>query len=370
MITAATRLLFQSGSSDKEYLVQIVQDEPGRFSVVGYNGRRGGNLTQQIKGRDLFEIDADELAASIVNAKTRKGYVVDSTVRNNVGAIAAGVVERKPAAPALAAALLTPVDASMLEAWIADPQIALQEKYDGERVVVDVRDSAITAANRNGMTRPLPTSIVADLEGRKLFATLDCEIIGDVLYVFDVLPEPEAPNESFDERCGRRFAIFAADRHVAGHVRNAPTYVAATTKRELIERVRRENGEGIVARELEGAYLPGRPRTPNAWKIKFYATLSALVLAKNEQRSVLLGLLDGNQVPQPVGNVTVPSNAAMPSIFESTSPLDQPAPGCIVEVRYLPSRGTNLYQPVLLGTRTDITPAECTLDQIVAGKPR
>jgi bifunctional non-homologous end joining protein LigD len=66
-----------------------------------------------------------------------------------------------------------------------------------------------------------------------------------------------------------------------------------------------------------------------------------------------LGLLDaaGNVIP--VGNVTVPTGRAKPDVDS------------LIEVQYLYAyKGGSLYQPVLIGPRTDINRDECTLEQL------
>ena len=54
-----------------------------------------------------------------------------------------------------------------------------------------------------------------------------------------------------------------------------------------------------------------------------------------------------------VGNVTIPPRTQIPGA------------GQVVEIRYLHAyRGGSLYQPVYLGVRTDIPPADCTVGQL------
>ncbi|OBG22753.1 hypothetical protein A5768_23585 [Mycolicibacterium fortuitum] len=66
-----------------------------------------------------------------------------------------------------------------------------------------------------------------------------------------------------------------------------------------------------------------------------------------------VSLLNGDEW-QTVGNVTVPANQNVPQL------------GDVVEVRYLYAAqiGGALYQPVLLGVRDDVEPAECVVTQL------
>jgi bifunctional non-homologous end joining protein LigD len=103
----------------------------------------------------------------------------------------------------------------------------------------------------------------------------------------------------------------------------------------------------------DAPYTPGRPSSGGSQlKFKFVATLSAVVVKANRQRSVGVSLCDGGDW-QPVGNVTVPANQDVPSV------------GDVVEVRYLyASPGGALFQPVYLGVRSDVEPHECVSSQL------
>ena len=88
-------------------------------------------------------------------------------------------------------------------------------------------------------------------------------------------------------------------------------------------------------------------------KYKFVESASFIVTARNEKRSVSLGLYDGDKLV-PAGNVTIPPNHAVP------------APEEVVEVQFLYAfkESGSIYQPVYLGKRSDIPAAECTTDQL------
>jgi bifunctional non-homologous end joining protein LigD len=88
-------------------------------------------------------------------------------------------------------------------------------------------------------------------------------------------------------------------------------------------------------------------------KFKFVATVSAMVTRINLQRSVEVGLYQGDRLV-PCGNVTIPANQEIPSV------------GTIVEVRYLYAYRDSLalYQPVYLGVREDTDAAECVIAQL------
>ena len=90
----------------------------------------------------------------------------------------------------------------------------------------------------------------------------------------------------------------------------------------------------------------------NQLKLKFVATLSAVVARINDKRSVSVGLLDGDKWVY-VGDCAIPPNKEIPNA------------GDVVEIRYLyATAGRRIYQPVYLGVRDDILPNECTVSQM------
>ena len=125
-------------------------------------------------------------------------------------------------------------------------------------------------------------------------------------------------------------------------------------KQSGFDRLKQAGAEGVVLKHTDAPYIPGKPNAGGTQlKYKFYETASFIVAKANDKRSVSLILFEGGKV-RPAGNVTIPPNH------------DVPAPGDIVEVRYLhafPESGC-IYQPVYLGVRDDIKSDACTVDQL------
>jgi bifunctional non-homologous end joining protein LigD len=88
-------------------------------------------------------------------------------------------------------------------------------------------------------------------------------------------------------------------------------------------------------------------------KHKFHETASFIVGKINAKRSVTLQLFGGKSLVA-AGNVTIPPNHEIPK------------PGSVVECRYLYAFKESgcIYQPVYLGERDDIAPAECVVAQL------
>jgi len=66
-------LFYQQGSSDKVYELELRVDH-GRYSVVGYYGRRGGGLTRAVKCQGVSEYIARREYQAVLDEKLNKGY--------------------------------------------------------------------------------------------------------------------------------------------------------------------------------------------------------------------------------------------------------------------------------------------------------
>lgn len=130
----------------------------------------------------------------------------------------------------------------------------------------------------------------------------------------------------------------------------------------LIDHVEQEGREGVVFKRLGSVVAPGRPASGGDWlKLKFYETATVRTARiHTSKRSVGMEMLDASGQWVGVGNVTVPANQSIPSVRD------------LIEVRYLNyNEGGSIYQPQLLGIRTDLDEADCVLSQLkVKGQAR
>jgi bifunctional non-homologous end joining protein LigD len=234
----------------------------------------------------------------------------------------------------------------------------MQEKLDGRRILIrkdGTGPADITAINRTGLTVGLAQSVAnavgfLDIQS----CLLDGETVGDTFHAFDLLelegmdlrPSPYAVR--YDN------LLNLVDAVPSNQFLYVPAVVGTGKKRVMLDRLRRENKEGVVFKDRTAPYAPGRPASGGTQrKLKFTATASCVVAAVNgNKRSVSLDLFNGAHRVG-VGNVTIPPNQPIPSASE------------IVEVRYLYAYpGGCLYQPVFLGVRDDIAAEFCTLNQL------
>jgi len=298
---------------------------------------------------------AKKLYDKLVKEKTAKGYTPGESgtpyQQTDKAERATGIVPQ----------LLNAVEESEVDSLLADDAWWMQEKFDGRRTLIRRDGDQIVGVNRLGLVIDLPEPIV---KGVRQFDTagtclLDGEAMGDVFIAFDLLQE--ANLDLRPRAYHQRYAhlIDLVDTTASDAVRYAQTAVGVEAKQAMLGRLRGAEKEGVVFKQKDAPYVPGRPNAGGPQlKLKFYATASCLVAGANgSKRSVRLELIDaaagGSRKRIGVGNVTIPGNQATP------------AKGEVIEVRYLYAYpGGSLYQPVYLGTREDVAADACTTAQL------
>jgi bifunctional non-homologous end joining protein LigD len=251
--------------------------------------------------------------------------------------------------------LLNSIDEDEVEQLISNTTHCAQEKYDGRRVLVQKQDVACHGINKKGLIIGLPSPVVVEARNIPGNFVMDGESIGDVLYAFDLL---ELNGEDlrllpYHRRLLELMNLLASAQHP--HIHLAETAFKPQEKRWLLEKLHQKNKEGIVFKEFNAPYTAGRPNSGGTQlKYKFYATASFIVGRINNKRSVTLNLHDEFNALVSVGNCTIPANKQIPQL------------GKVVEVRYLYAFKESgcIYQPIYLGERDDVDPAECTVDQL------
>ena len=257
--------------------------------------------------------------------------------------------------------LLTALDdGTQAAARLLDPAYAVQQKFDGERILIHVEKYSVTAYNRDGSITTISKDILSEA---KLFTPLaplmfDGEWIRKIksFYSFDLL-ELDGTNlrtQKFIDRIGLLAELLQPGTTSLIHA--ARTELEETGKIALLKQIRDSNLEGIVLKRLAGLYLARRE--PHDYKHKFTHDASFIVLRRNQKASVDLGLYDDNHNLIEVGSVAVRN-----SYFDRTV-----AEGTVLEVRYMHAfRDTNLiYQPRMIKIRkkNEVKPDDCLLSQL------
>lgn len=342
-----TTLYYREGNSDKVYRVELAQEKGGWVVRFAY-GRRGSTLTTGTKTPQPVPLEeAEKIFDKLVKSKTAKGYTPGG---EGTPYTAPDTAERSTG---IVPQLLNPVDDP--HPFVVDDAYCAQPKHDGRRMLLRKRGPHVTGINRRGLVCGVPQPIH---EAASCFGSdflLDGEAIGDHLHVFDLLEldGEDLRQRSYSERLTELLNLLAGTHQRQIHF--VETRFGAIAKRGLLRRLQEDKAEGIVFKRVDAPYTPGRPSSGGSqFKLKFVETASAIVTSVHpKRRSVALGLYDGDRLIE-AGNVAIPA--------------DQPVPtaGSIVEVRYLYAMpGSNaLFQPVCLGIRDDLSPAECTLAQL------
>lgn len=342
-------LYCQEGSSDKFYIISVVDDEinGGSCTVPFVYGRRGtaGKAGEKVS-EPVSYVNAKKIFDSTVAEKMAKGYTVGEGMKPYAGTSNAERVT------GIHCQLLTEVREDDVDRLIKDDSLVAQEKFNGRRMLIRVKGGKATAVNRAGLECGFPSEIekdvleIAESTGDIL---LDGECVGTTYHAFDVLElkGKDLRDQGVEYRLGKLNAIGDCFEHVCRVV----TARKAADKRSLYHAIRAWDGEGIVFKLGTDTYRAGVTET---WiKVKFWDSCSCLVTKVNTKRSVAMGLLDerGNVVD--VGNCTIPASH------------DIPKKGDVIEVRYLYAhKGGSIYQPQYEGLRDDIERSACLMSQL------
>jgi bifunctional non-homologous end joining protein LigD len=344
-IKKSVSLYYKEGSSDKEYHIQLVEVQGGNLVNFQY-GRRGGTLNSGTKTLvPVSIVAAEQVYNKLLKEKTGKGYAtgeVKASFSETATAESTGAEEEEGG---MLPQLLNDIEDP--QTYINDPRYLAQEKKDGERRPVK-SNGQIVGFNKKGKRVELPDTIVKSIKG---LCELDGEIIGDKLYVFDILSKEG--NDLRGYSCEQRIAYLNATKFGKG-VEIVTTAYTREDKQALFNKLKLENREGIVFKLKDAPYTVGRPNSGGSQlKFKFYAEATFIVVDSTEgKRSVGLELVEGSKRVF-VGKVTIPPNKEVPRKGE------------LVEVRYLYAyRGGAIFQSTYKGTRPDSDLTDATTKQL------
>jgi bifunctional non-homologous end joining protein LigD len=348
MKPAFITLYYREGSSDKVYQASLV-DVGGLFEIHFAYGRRGNALTT---GKKTLRPEPYSVALRIyerlVAEKLGKGYrEMDETI---VSSHSVAVPESTGILPQL----LNPAVEDEVEDLLSDDRFLMQEKKDGKRLILQKDGSTITGINRRGIACGLPQNIVKDALALPGDWLIDGELVGETFHAFDLLEHDGSYRaKALRVRLVALFNLIASGQAPA--IQLVASYTGEAVKRRFLERSREDNLEGVVFKDMQAPYIPGRPNSGGAQrKFKFVETASVVVTSLNGKRSVKIGVLDGERMIA-CGNVTIPVGSNIPGI------------GDIVEVRYLYAfrESGSLFQPVYLDVvRYDLELKDCSVNQL------
>jgi bifunctional non-homologous end joining protein LigD len=369
-VVRSIKLFFQEGSSDKVYNATLLDEGDGKYSVEVEWGRRGAKLSRGRKANKVSLAAAEKAYAKLVREKTSKGYeeltevvqpqAVAPPQGQGSGSRATGVREKI----GQAAQLLNPIEHDELEAWLVDDRVIAQQKLDGNRVLLYV-DEQIRASNRAGQLTTIHASIVEALESVPRGTVIDGELVaseeGPAYWLFDILQiaGEDLRGLGYLERWQRLDAeIEPAIDHPIRILDYAQGHAA---KRALYQRLRAAQAEGIVFKQCDAPYEPGRPSSGGTQVKHKFIKSADVVIIENAGNAYRMAVYEGDTLRE-IGKVfSGTSNESRAELDARLAEGEQP----VAEVRYLyATDDEQLYQPVFVRLRDDKDAKACLLAQL------
>jgi hypothetical protein len=229
---------------------------------------------------------------------------------------------------------------------LLDPKYIMQQKVDGNKAVVIVKDGVVEVLGKNGepvkSTTSGPTAERLKVEfARYGDMLIHGEILGDRYYIFDTEYGPKWKSDDlFLTRWGKMKSTVHENR-----------LVSFVTVWKSLKSV---TWNKIVENNLEGAVFKNILDNEDPIKVKITHTVDCVVLERDVggKLNAVLGLFDGTEF-KTIGRTSM--------IGKPDAQL-----GDTVEVKYLYAGAKgNLVQPSVLCLRPDKPAITCTFDQLV-----
>ncbi len=270
------------------------------------------------------------------------------------------------------------VSISDVETYLTDPRFAVEQKVDGTRalVVITTGDDGIPFFRFLGRRGTALTHAAAMLHFAKIESALagcftrpgETVLDGEIMFdqgrfvIFD-LPHMEIAGHhwtSTDRPYSHRRETLEVLRSCLGDsevIVIAPSATTEADKRASLAAVEQSHGEGVMVKDLDAAYHPGK-RVKHSVKVKFVKTADVVVTATSRGR---------NDAGRETGSfeIAVWSEGVL-EVVGATSAIGKAAVevGDVIEVAYLyMGAGGRLVQPRMLRVRDDKASEDCTPEQ-------
>ena len=250
-----------------------------------------------------------------------------------------------------------PLPCSDPQPFATGNQFVAQEKFDGQRLVVAMRDGEFSAYDRIGIPRRRDRlrEIVGALTRQigSLDFTVDGEWVDDDYVLFDLLDLGgiDFSVAPYQDRLDQLSEAF----FVGDNIRIAKTFWTAPEKVAAIEWLRERGTEGVVFKDRNAAYHSGRSYVDGPLFSFDFRNVAKCIVTQSIGRMIVVALIDASDgTRREVGRVNL----------EPYQPV--PENGAIVDVRYriaLPIG--QLFKPEFAAVRTDVNEDECLYSQLV-----
>ncbi len=303
----------------------------GRAGADAYLGRYGKGIRSP-KVIMLARIAEIKGCAEVAAGFWEAAYALDHGLRAvysvSGGVAPAGEVQFR--APVLKESfgrnpqILSAVDLSTAMRLARQPNIGVQEKKDGERLMTRTTGNLVVGGNKKGLVAAVPLGVADELLSLGQNMT-DGEKVIALYYLFDLLQQDGEDLTSLGclERYRRLEALLQTRGADFRSVKLVPMAVKLDEKMQLIEELERRGKEGFVLKDLYA------PSTPGNWdtqvKYQFRRTNSFIVgeMNPNGRRSVQLFTKRADGSLRDMGFLNIPTSHAVPK------------PGEIASVKYL-----------------------------------
>lgn len=253
------------------------------------------------------------------------------------------------------------IDPTKIEKYLTNDAWVIQQKLDGHRVLIRVRNGHAMALGRDGEPKAnaIPSKILDQFKGMTAGEWFfDGELVGVTLWLFD-LPHVTGHVALTDPYQVRHHVLtaFFAGWQPDPCIRLLATAVTTAEKRELHERTVAAGAEGVMLKEINAPYRPGR-RSVHTLKAKYVKTADVVIkrLGVGGKENCEFFVYDPTY-GQPGAEVMIGkcSLIGKPNV----------AVGDVIEVKFLyTTTDHRLFQPRMMRVRDDKSPSECTIDQL------
>lgn len=245
--------------------------------------------------------------------------------------------------------------------YLNNPAWVVEQKLDGERLIIEVNNREANGFNRKGEYTKVPDNIAANFDRKAFDGTwmFDGELLGGKYFIFDCIAaaDPKTTFTIYPElKHQARFDFLKTmmDRWTPTNIELIP-HAEGTLKQPFYDACFNNHAEGVVFKLNLGHYRPGK-RTIEMLKCKFTTTAEVVVTELHRDGSELgvsTGIYHGTQMVD-AGGCKIPKEA-----LEFLKEDD------VIEVRYLyASPDHKLVQPIWLRPRFDKSPVECDTSQL------
>jgi bifunctional non-homologous end joining protein LigD len=368
-VIKSIELFFQEGNSDKVYNAQIVEEYASSYTVKVQWGRRGSGLQEGTKAVKVSLAIAQKKFDSCVREKRNKGYE-EKTAKVKPAAIAppggqgsaskAGGTQR--ATVGHKAQLLNSIDDNELDAYLANDKMIAQQKIDGMRILAHVNKGGILATNREGQASKMDTSALSGLEYLPEGTVVDGELLDDGYWLFDILTFAGTDVRNHGYLTRWKLLDEELEPALSDNARIVPVASGAKSKRALYNRLFKAGAEGIVFKDANAPYTPGRPSSGGTQRKHKFIKSADVMITENAGNAYQMAVFDGKKLVECGKVFAGTTNQSRAELDTALGSGKRP----ICEVRYLYATDDHvLFQPVFVRIRDDKAASACVRGQLL-----